>query len=60
MEHVLSWGIFLWCRNSKPLCERPSALQPQQPKKDKQNVHVVPLLEQYCDTHGYFHPFNEL
>jgi len=50
----------LWCRNTKAFCERPFALQLQQPEKDKQNVHVFPLLENICDAHGYFHPFRNL
>ena len=36
-------GAFsLWCRNIKAFCENLFALQRQQPKKHKQNVHVVP------------------
>jgi len=42
VEHVLSWGIFSWCRNSKAFCERPFALQRHQPEKDQQHVHVAP------------------
>jgi len=35
-------GHFLWCRNSKAFCERPFALQWQQPEKDQQHVCVAP------------------
>jgi len=48
-----SMGHFLRgvdCRNSKAFCERPFALQGQQPEKDKRNVEVAAPLEKYLQT----------
>jgi len=39
----------LWRRNRKAFCERPFALQRQQPENDKQNVDVPPL-EKFLQT----------
>jgi len=35
----------LWCRDSKAFCERPFALEREQPENDKQSVDVAPDLE---------------
>ena len=64
-QNIWEWstcfhGAFsLWRRNSKPFCERPSALQHRQPKKDKQNVHVVPLQEKFLRRPWLLSPFQQ-
>jgi len=49
-----SMGHFLWCGNSKAFCEHLFALQRQQPKKQKQNVHVVPSWKNYSTSMATF------
>ena len=60
MERVFHGAFSLWCRNSKAFCKRSFALQPEQPKRDKQNVHVVPLLEIFLPGPWLLSPFNKL
>ena len=40
---VVTWEFPVWCRNGKSFCERPFALQHQQPEKNMQNVDFPPL-----------------
>ena len=39
----MTWGISLWCREGKAICERTFGLHRQQPGCGKQNVSVAPL-----------------